>query len=171
MAAPETVTAVEAFAAVKFPPTAASIMESAIAAKFTAVPFVPVVIAPFASAAPIIPVTAPETEAVAITEPIITVIPTAPVEAWSSPVKRVTIVAVEPRSGANEDATDKVVRPVVPIWRAPVWVVSVVAVQTVRGRAGVNWAASYNNRPDSDANTNPYLRLGRGDSANKHQRS
>jgi hypothetical protein len=46
----------------------------------------------------------------------------------SATVEAVAIVAVEPGAGADEDATDEVIRPVVAVWSASVRIVAVVTV-------------------------------------------
>jgi len=164
MAATEAATAVEAFAAVKFSTVVAVFMESAVTSEFAPVPSAPVVISPFTSAAPFIPVATAEAEVISITEPVISVVPTAA-------VKRATVETVKPRPGADENASGKVLRAIVTIWGARIRVVTVVAVGADRRRPDVYRSSSHNHRPDSHANPYPHLRVGSTDSRDKHERS
>ena len=70
--------------------------------------------------------------------------PVVPPSIIAAPVEtRTPVKAMKPRAGAYEDATQKVVWSVVPVWRASIRVIAVVAVgahrsRTIVGRANSN---------------------------------
>jgi hypothetical protein len=60
-------------------------------------------------------------------------------------ITAVSVVAVEPRTRADENSVDEPLRAVVAIWRTCVWIVSIVAVRAYRSWADdVCWAANTN---------------------------
>jgi len=63
-----------------------------------------------------------------------------------TPVVARSVVAVVPGSGADKDAADEVFRPVVAIWRAGVWVVTVVSIRT-------DWGSGHVARTDPNADS------------------
>jgi hypothetical protein len=81
-------------------------------------------------------------------------------------VARMAVVAVEPGTGADEHATDEVVRPIVAIRGAGVWIPTVVAVGTNRsGASGHSNGAN----PHADAYPDLSIRVGRGKDKNSKQ--
>jgi len=72
-------------------------------------------------------------------------------------VEAMAIAAVEPGTGADEDATDEVVRPVEAVWSAGVRIVAVVTVSAGRRRAD---RTVY--RADSNAHANLSVGAARG---------
>lgn len=85
-----------------------------------------------------------------------------PIESGVAPISRMSVEAVEPRSGADEDAADKPLRPVVAIRCACIRRVGIVAVGAHRRRAdrtNVSRANSDGHRPHSHANAHANLRL------------
>jgi hypothetical protein len=94
----------------------------------------------------------PETP-VAIKIPSVEATPVVRASIITTTVEAASVVAVEPRPGAYEDAAHKVVRAVVAVRRTSVWVVPVVAVGAHRSWTVVS-------RADSNAD-NDALRVGR----------
>ena len=84
-----------------------------------------------------------------------------PIESGVAPIPWMTIGAVEPRSGADEDAADKPVRPVVSVGCACIRRVGIVAVGAHWRRANISRANSDGHGSHSHANANPNLRLRR----------
>lgn len=62
------------------------------------------------------------------------------------------IEAMEPRTRANKDATRKVIRPVITVWRASIGCIPIVAIRACRRCTNVPWS-------NSDPYSNPNLRM------------
>jgi hypothetical protein len=90
---------------------------------------------------------------------------TAPVEAWPATVETATVEAgsptVEPWAGADEDAAREILRPVVPVRRASVRVVAVVAVFASRRTGCVARTYADTNADGSNAYSNSNLCVSR----------
>jgi len=89
------------------------------------------------------------------------------IEAGAAPVTRTPIVAVVPRTGADEDSSRKPTRAIVAIGRAGVGRICIVSVGADRGRTNVA-------RADSDANGNALCvrkRRDRQDRSSQNQKS
>ena len=91
--------------------------------------------------------------AIAATEAFVSVEAAAPVKAMAVITTTVEAATMEPRAGADEDAADEIVRPVVAVRRTGVGIVAVVTVGA--DRRGTDGAVNGAN-PDADAN----LRVG-----------
>ena len=103
---------------------------------------------------------------IAITVPIAATIIASTIEAttvvWTAPV--MSVVAVIPGAGADEDTVHKIIRAVVAVRRAGVGIISVVAIGANRGRANDHWA--------TDCHADTHLRIGaasRGEEQNSKQ--
>lgn len=102
-------------------------------------------------------------------------LPAVPVKSRSSSIEArampvgMAVETMEPGSGTDKDAANKVVRPVITIGCAGVWIVAVVSVCTVRRRTSVNRPRHRHDR--ANAHCNRHLSASRSDSRREHQQS
>lgn len=88
--------------------------------------------------------------------------PTTPVETRAASPVRVTVEAVEPRSGADKDTASKVVRPIVSVRCTSVRIIAVVSIGTVRRRTDIGWPRR--NRHANRSHADRHLSMSRSNS-------